>query len=59
MRDADFVKYRRLHSQTTNSIIRALIEKLTVALVLKKLPFIHGPGQFIDVFTKARHWSLS
>jgi hypothetical protein len=38
---------------------RVLLEKMTVAQLVKKLLSFYGHLTFIAVFTRARHWSLS
>jgi hypothetical protein len=38
---------------------RVILEKLTVAQLIKKFPTFYGIQRFITVFTRARHWSLS
>jgi hypothetical protein len=38
---------------------RILLEKLTVAQLVKKFAVIYGTRRFIAVFTRARHWIVS
>jgi hypothetical protein len=38
---------------------RVLLEKLTVTQLLKKLPTFYGTREFITVFTRNCHWTLS
>jgi len=37
---------------------RALLEKLTVTQLAKKVPAFYGNRRLITVFTRARHWTL-
>jgi hypothetical protein len=41
------------------SSVLLLLEKLTVAHLVKKFPSVYGTRKFITVFTTTRHWSLS
>jgi hypothetical protein len=36
-----------------------LLQKLIVALLVKKLPTFYGNRRFITVFTTARRWTIS
>jgi hypothetical protein len=36
-----------------------LLEKLTVAQLVRKIRAFYGTPKFTTVFTAARHWSLS
>jgi hypothetical protein len=38
---------------------RVLLEKLTVSHLVKKLPTFYGSREFITMFTRAHHLSLS
>jgi hypothetical protein len=37
----------------------ALLQKQTIAQLVKKIPVIYGTRRFITAFTRTRHWSLS
>jgi hypothetical protein len=41
------------------TLSRILLEKLTVAQLVKRFPVFYGTQRFITVFTKVRHRSLS
>jgi len=45
--------------QSANSMVQFLIEKLTVAQLVRKFPALYGTRMFINVFTRVRHWSPS
>jgi len=38
---------------------RVLLKKLIIAQLVKKFPAFYGIRNFITVFTKAGHWTLS
>jgi hypothetical protein len=49
-----------VHKPTSsNSWSRVLLEKPPVAKLLKNFLKLYGPRRFINVFTRALHWSLS
>jgi hypothetical protein len=47
-----------LHFMFTHSLME-LLEKLPIVQPLKKFPAFCGTRRFINVFTRALHWSLS
>jgi hypothetical protein len=45
-------------SSNQSLMSRVLLQKLIVALLMKRVPASYGTRTFITVFTKANHWSL-
>jgi len=51
-----FCSFLSLLTDYTSGVV---LQKLTVARLVKKIPVFCGIRKFITVFTRSRHWTLS